>query len=111
MQQSPKSSGVRSFTISEKKSIAMQWSQSKLKMQAFCGEHGISTSMLKNWRKQFGTPAKVPRRKHFIQLKPIVPPPPVPVQPYAEIISGCGAKIVFHQAVEISILKAFLTTK
>ena len=111
MLQSPKSSGIRSFTISEKKSIAMQWSQSKLKMQAFCDEHGISTSMLKNWRKQFDTPAKVPRRKQFIQLKPVIQPQPAPLQPYAEVISGCGTRVIFHQAVETSVLKAFLTTK
>jgi hypothetical protein len=66
------SGGPRSrfMTISEKKNIAMQWSQSKLKMRAFCDENGVTMSMLKNWRKQFGTPAKVPRRRKFIQLKP-----------------------------------------
>lgn len=41
---------VRSFTISEKKNIAMQWSQSNVKMQEFSDNHGITPSMLKNWR-------------------------------------------------------------
>jgi|GEM_PF-4837164 len=73
----------RSFTISEKKNIAMLWSQSKLKMEVFCEEQGITISMLKNWRKQFETPAKVPRRKKFIQLTAVKQPLPVADFPFA----------------------------
>ncbi|PWV47157.1 hypothetical protein C7475_109245, partial [Chitinophaga sp. S165] len=43
--QSSNNSTIRSFTISEKKSIAMQWSQSNVKMQVFCDNHGITLSM------------------------------------------------------------------
>lgn len=89
----------------------MQWSQSKLKMQAFCAEQGISVSMLKNWRKQFETPAKVPRRKKFIQIEPDKQNAPIFAQPFAEVVGLCGIRVIFHHAVEPNILKAFLTLK
>ena len=98
----------RSFTISEKKNIAMLWSQSKLKMQVFCEEQGITISMLKNWRKQFETPAKVPRRKKFIQLTAVKPPLPIADFPFAEVISVSGTKVIFHQAIDAAFLKALL---
>jgi hypothetical protein len=106
--QSSNKSTVRSFTISEKKNIAMLWSQSKLKMQAFCEEQGITISMLKNWRKQFETPAKVPRRKKFIQLTSVKQPLPCTNFPFAEVISVSGTRVIFHQAIDAAFLKALL---
>lgn len=104
-------STIRSFTISEKKNIAMQWSQSNVKMQVFCDNYGITLSMLKNWRKQFATPAKVPRRKHFIQLKPSKAAISDMALPFAEVISLSGNKIIFHSAVSIDVLKDLLNSK
>ncbi|QHS58379.1 IS66 family insertion sequence element accessory protein TnpA [Chitinophaga agri] len=104
-------STIRSFTISEKKNIAMQWSQSNVKMQVFCDNHGITVSMLKNWRKQFATPAKVPRRKHFIQLTPSKASIPDIALPFAEVISLSGNRIIFHSAVNTDMLKELLNSK
>lgn len=103
-------STIRSFTISEKKNIAMQWSQSNVKMQVFCDNHGITLSMLKNWRKQFAAPAKVPRRKHFIQLKPSKASIPDIALPFAEVISLAGTRIIFHSAVNTDMLKELLNS-
>lgn len=102
---------ARSMSISEKKNIAIQWSQSRLKMRAFCEEHGVTVSMLKNWRKQFGTPAKVSRRRKFIQVKTAGLPAAVFQQPFAEVVAPCGTRVIFHQAVDASILQALLTTR
>lgn len=83
----------------------MQWSQSKIKMQVFCKDHGITLSMLKNWRKQFAAPTKVPRRKNFIQLKPVKQTIQGGTQPFAEVISISGTWIIFHQTVNADLLK------
>ncbi|ACU57546.1 hypothetical protein Cpin_0039 [Chitinophaga pinensis DSM 2588] len=109
--QSSNNSTIRSFTISEKKSIAMQWSQSNVKMQVFCDNHGITLSMLKNWRKQFSAPAKVPRWKHFIQVKPAKAVVPDVTLPFAEIIYLSGTRIIFHSAVNTDVIKGLLNTK
>lgn len=110
MQPTNNSTG-RSYAISEKKSIAMQWSQSKVKMSVFCEEHGITISMLKNWRKQLATPAKMPRRTSFIQLKPVKQILPDIQRPFAEVILLSGTRIVFHQAVDADVLKDLLIVK
>jgi hypothetical protein len=86
----------------------MQWSQSKVKIQVFCDEHGITLSMLKNWRKQFDAPAKVPRRRSFIQLKPVEQTIQGAAQLFAEVVSTSGTRIIFHQVVNVDILKELL---
>jgi len=104
-------STIPSFTISEKKNIAMQWIQSNVKTQVFCDNHGITVSMLKNRRKQFATPAKVPRRKHFIQLKASKASIPDVALPFAEVISLSGTRIIFRSAVNTDMLKELLNSK
>jgi hypothetical protein len=109
MMQSTNKSTRRFFTISEKKSIAMLRSQSKLKMKAFCEELGITISMLKNWRKNFETPAKVHRREQFIQLAAVKQTITVGDFPFAEIISVSGTELILHQAIYAAFVKALLT--
>jgi hypothetical protein len=80
-------------------------------MQVFYEEHGIALSMLKNWRKQFATPEKVPRRKNFIQLKPLKQAITDVQYPFAEVVSAFGTRVIFHQPVDVPILKELLTIK
>lgn len=63
--------------------------------------------MLKNWRKQFQTPAKVPRRRKFIQVETARQTAPIFQQPLAEVVVVCGTRVIFYQVVDTSILQAF----
>ena len=98
-------------TISEKKSLVEKWSVSKAIMRDFCNEHQISQSALKYWSKQFGMPSKRPRKKKsFLPLKISTPLDNIKSGSsiFAEIISINGTRVLFHQPIDITVLKALI---
>jgi transposase-like protein len=84
----------------EKQRILSDWKASGQSIASYCKDHNIAYHGFLYWRKKlssFGGSSK----KKFIKL---TPPSSTPVLS-TEIIYPTGKRIVFHYAVEVSILK------
>ena len=99
-------------TISEKKALIEKWNTSKSTMKEICGTHGISISAIKYWCRQFkAEPKRKRKRKGFVPVAVCDSKREisfVPADIFAEIILQNGHRILFHQPVEVNILKAIV---
>ena len=84
----------------EKQLMLADWKASGQSIATYCKEHGIAYHNFFYWQKKLSFSANSTKKK-FIKL----PPPSSSPALSTEIIYPNGKRIVFHYAVEVSVLK------
>lgn len=90
-----------SLQITEEKQLMLaDWKTSGQSIATYCKEKGIAYHSFFYWQKKLSSSSSLPKKK-FIKL----PPPSSSAVLSTEIIYPNGKRIVFHSAVEVSVLK------
>jgi transposase-like protein len=90
-------------------SLIANWQQSGLSQKAFCEQHQIVPHVFYYWYKCYRTQNKVPvaqPARSFIELHshPVISP-----ETGIEVLLSCGHRILFHQPVAASFIKAIIS--
>lgn len=87
-------------------SMIEDWKRSGQNQRAYCQSHSISYHQFHYWYKRYKI-AQAPAddsRSSFIEVQL----PAVQNHDYAEVIYPDGKRVLFHQAVDVSFLKALI---
>jgi hypothetical protein len=86
-----------------------EWQKSKLSQKSYCSEHSISYHVFHYWYKVYRDGKSVKKQKRsssFIKLQ--VEKTSSETSVHAELILADGKRLIFHEAVSSSYLKALI---
>ena len=87
-------------------SLISAWQQSGLSQRAYCEHHGVRYSLFHYWYKRYRDEQSTPLEKaSFVPLHL----QPSPLAASVELLLADGRRLLFHQGVEASYLKALIS--